>query len=322
MTLSPHHEHGYIRTADGLRLFYSFDGPQDGPILLFCYGLVCSKLQWQYQIDYFKQKYRVLYMDYRGHNNSDTPENPASMTIENLARDLAQLIKELNLPPVAVLGHSLGVNIVLELYRLHPQLVRCMVLANGSPKDPFETMFHHNFMQPAVKTVLKLYELAPELAEKFWRWQGTNPMNLEIIGRLGFNMKYAKKEDIAEYLRITSTVNLPIFLHLTQDFIAFDATPWLNQVKCPAMILCGERDLITPPVNQRIFHKLIPGSEFLEIKEGSHCAQMEKPDLVNKELEKFLDRHMGLRKALPAPEKRKALPPPKAQKRPGSRASR
>ncbi len=288
MTLSHKAEHGFIRSHDGLRLFYSCDGPKDAPVLIFCYGLVCSKLQWQYQIEYFKKDFRVIYMDYRGHNKSEAPEDPQTMTIENIARDLAVLHDELGLPPVCVLGHSLGVNILLEFYRLFPDKVKALVLANGTPKDPFETMFHHNFMQPAVIGALKLYEAMPELVERFWKWQGTNPVNLEIVSRLGFNPKYAKREDIAEYLRITSTVKLPVFLHLTQDFINYDATPWLSDVKANTLVIAGEQDLITPANNQKVLHKLIPKSEFLLVKEGSHCPQMEFPELVNKRIEKFL----------------------------------
>lgn len=288
MTLSPHHEHGYIRSHDGLRLFFSCDGPKEAPPLIFCYGLVCSKLQWQYQIEHFKKDYRVIYMDYRGHNNSDTPEDPKTMTIETLARDLALLHDELKLPPSTVLGHSLGVNIILEFYRLFPEKVSALVLANGTPKDPFETMFHHNFMQPAVRGIQMLYDAAPELAERFWKWQGTSPLNIEIISHLGFNPKYAKREDIAEYLRVTSTVDFAIFLHLTNDFISFDATPWLNQVNVPSLVVAGENDLITPLVNQKIFHALIPESDLFVVPEGSHCPQMEKPDLVNARIERFL----------------------------------
>jgi pimeloyl-ACP methyl ester carboxylesterase len=290
MTLSPNSEHGFIRSHDGLRLFFSCDGPKDAPPLIFSYGLACSKLHWKYQIEHFKKDYRVIYMDFRGHGKSETPKDPKSMTIENLAKDLAVLHEELELPPACMLGHSLGVNIVLDFYKMFPEKVKALVLANGTPKDPFETMFHHNFLQPAVMGALKLYEMAPEMASRFWKWQGTNELNVEIIGRLGFNQKFAKAEDIAEYVRLTSTVDVATFLYLTQDFIAYNATPWLGDVKVPTLIVAGEKDLITPLKNQRILHALIPKSEMLVVDEGSHCPQMEFQDLVNERIEQFLEK--------------------------------
>ncbi|MGZ3706480.1 MAG: alpha/beta fold hydrolase, partial [Bdellovibrionota bacterium] len=246
-------EHGYFRTRDGIRLFYSCEGPKDAPALLFCYGLVCSKLQWKYQMDHFAETHRVIYMDYRGHGQSDRPEDPTSVTIENCARDLVDLLDELSLPAVTVLGHSLGVNIILDLYRQAPKRVNGLVLANGTPKDPFETMFHHNFLQVLFPFIRKAQGMFPDFLQKFWASQGTNPINQEFIARAGFNPKYAKREDINEYLRITSTVDLDVFLNLLGDFMNYDATPWLHEVKTPALILAGERDLITPPKNQKVF---------------------------------------------------------------------
>lgn len=281
---------GYFRTRDGVRLYYSVEGPAGAPLLFFCYGLVCSKLQWKYQWQEFRQTHRCVYMDYRGHGQSDKPEDPESVTIEACARDLLDLLDELEAPDAVVLGHSLGVNIILDLYRLAPERVRGLVLANGTPKDPFETMFHHNFLQVAFPLVHATQKFFPEILQKIWRSQGTNPVNQQFVALAGFNPKLAKREDINEYLRLTSTVDLDIFLSLLNDFMKTDATHWLHEVSAPTLVLAGEQDKITPPLNQRLFAKLIPGAEYHEIKEGSHCSQMEKPELVNGILREFFAR--------------------------------
>ena len=281
---------GYFRTRDGVRLYYSVEGRAGAPLLFFCYGLVCSKLQWKYQWEHFRQTHQVVYMDYRGHGQSEKPEDPAQVTIEACARDLLVLMDELGAEGGVVLGHSLGVNIILDLYRLAPHRVHGLVLANGTPKDPFETMFHHNFLQVAFPLVHRAQKMFPEVLRKIWRSQGTNPLNQFFVAHAGFNPRYAKREDIHEYLRLTSTVDLDIFLSLLEDFMKTDATHWLHEVKAPTLILAGECDRVTPPLNQRIFAELIPGAEFHLIREGSHCPQMEKPALVNGILAKFIKR--------------------------------
>ncbi len=281
-------EHGYFRTRDGVRLFYSVEGPRDAPPLVFAYGLVCSKLQWKYQMDYFKSTHKVIYMDYRGHGQSDKPDDPSSVTIESCARDLLDLFNELEIEKAPVLGHSLGVNIILDFYRIATERVSSLVLANGTPKDPFETMFHHNFLQVAFPAIRKAHALFPHLVQKFWENQGSNPVNQKFVALAGFNTKYASMDDINEYLRMTTVVGVDVFLNLLNDFMAYDATHWLHEVKVPTLVIAGERDLITPPVNQRIFAELIPDSQFCEIPEGSHCPQMEKTELVNSIIEKFL----------------------------------
>ena len=284
------HEHGYFRSEDGLRLFYSLDGPPGAPVLLFCYGIVCSTLQWKYQMRFFKKNYRVLYMDYRGHNNSETPEDFSQVTLPTLAKDLATLLTELKLGPVPVLGHSLGVNVALELYRLYPEKVAALVLASGTPRDPFETMFRHNFLQPVFELFRKAYFTAPEFLRAFWKFQGSNPINQEFIARAGFNRRYAKREDINEYLRITASIDLGVFMQLLHDFTRHNACHWLGDVKVPTLVVGGVEDKITPLENQKIMAKLIPGAELFAVPEGSHNAQMEFVELVNARIEKFLDR--------------------------------
>ncbi len=283
-------EQGYFRSFDGVRLYYAVEGPKDAPPLLFCYGLVCSKLQWKYQMEHFKKTHRVIYMDYRAHCQSAVPTNRSSVTIENLARDLGTLCEELNLPPLPIIGHSLGVNVILDFYRLYPDRVSALVLANGTPKDPFETMFHHNILQVFFPLILLANRMAPDVLEKFWKSQGENKINQFFIAIAGFNRKYAKQEDINEYLRLTSTVPLGIFLNLLGDFMSYDCTHWLEEVRVPTLIISGGQDLITPPINQRIMKELIPRSILETIPEGSHCPQMEQIDLVNNMLEKFLEK--------------------------------
>lgn len=300
-------EHGYFRTRDGIRLFYSVEGPKDAPPIVFAYGLVCSKLQWKYQMEYFRKTHRVIYMDYRGHGQSDRPEDPTTVTIESCARDLLDLFNELEIEKAPVLGHSLGVNIILDFYRVAPTRVSALVLANGTPKDPFETMFHHNFLQVAFPAIKAAHALFPDMLQKFWESQGANPVNQKFVALAGFNTKYARQEDINEYLRMTAVVGVDVFLNLLSDFMAYDATHWLHEVKAPTLVIAGARDLITPPVNQRIFAELIPHSEFCEIPEGSHCPQMEKRDLVNSVLEKFLTTlSPSEAKAAPRPKKKPA----------------
>lgn len=281
---------GYFRSVDGLKLFYSMSGPKDAPILLFCYGIVCSTLQWKYQMAHFEQHYRVLYMDYRGHNKSETPTDYSLVTLDMLARDLADLLTELKTGPVPVLGHSLGVNVALELYHQYPEKVSALVLASGTPRDPFETMFQHNFLQPGFELIRKAYFFAPSLVQKFWKFQAISPFNQEFIARAGFNRKYAKREDINEYLRITGTIDVGVFMQLLHDFTRYNACHWLDTVTIPTLVIGGRKDRITPIQNQRIIANLVPGADLMELPEGSHNAQMEFAEQVNARLDRFLEK--------------------------------
>lgn len=300
-------QQGYFRAVDGVKLYYSWEGPKDAPTLLFCYGLVCSTLQWKYQLSYFRKHYRVLYMDYRGHNNSEVPIDFTSVNLKNLGRDLASLLDELGLGPVPAIGHSLGVNAILEMYRQYPQKISKMVLISGTPKDPFETMFQHNFLQPTFNLIRRLYFSAPELVKQLWKLQSINPINQEFIARAGFNKEYAKQEDINEYLRVTGTINVGVFMQLLSDFTRYNACYWLEDIKVPTLVIGGALDKITPIQQQEILAKLIPNAELEILPEGSHNAQLEFPDQVNEMLEKFLTKKTAANKTNTTNKKRKKV---------------
>lgn len=278
--------HGYVKSFDGTKLFYSIEGK--GIPLVFCYGLVCSSLHWTYQIDYFQENYQAIWFDYRGHQNSETPQDMKSLTLQNIARDLGVVLDELNIKEAVFLGHSMGVNTVLEFYRQQPHRVRGMVLANGTPKAPLETLFSSNVFQAAFKGLKTLHKKSPKLVELFWKLQKGNPIARSVIGLGGFNPHLTPWEDIQLYVDQVAEMDPSILIHLIENYDNYDATAWLHTVRVPALIIAGENDRVTPLEQQELLHQLIPGSQLEVIRHGSHCPQMDLPDLVNVKIEKFL----------------------------------
>jgi pimeloyl-ACP methyl ester carboxylesterase len=280
--------HGFVRSFDGTKLFYSTEGV--GRPLVFCYGLVCSSLHWTYQIDRFSEDYQAVWFDYRGHQNSETPKNMQSLTLETAARDLGVILDELKIEDAVFLGHSMGVNVVLEFYRQQPHRVKGMVLANGTAKRPLETLFRHNALQGGFHLLKRLHERSPRLVESFWKLGKGNPLARAMITLGGFNPHLTPKEDIALYVDQVADTDPAILLNMIESYDQVDATAWLHTVKAPTLVIAGEEDKITPIEQQELLHQLIPGSELEVIRHGSHCPQMDLPDLVNMKIEDFLRR--------------------------------
>ena len=61
----------------------------------------------------------------------------------------------------------------------------------------------------------------------------------------------------------------------------------------PALVVAAERDLFAPAARCREMAARIPGAELLVLREGSHAALVEQPELVALTLEKFLARIEG-----------------------------
>ena len=87
-----------------IRLYYEDFG--EGEPLLFIHGLGSSTRDWENQVRYFSDRYRVVVPDLRGHGNSEKPPGPYSIPL--FADDIAELITTLDLAPTHVVGLSLG----------------------------------------------------------------------------------------------------------------------------------------------------------------------------------------------------------------------
>lgn len=282
----PSVSHGYFKSFDGTKIFYSLEGK--GKPLIFCYGLVCSSLHWTYQIDHFRNNYQAVWFDYRGHHNSDTPADMKSITIENIAQDLGLLLDELKIKDAVFLGHSMGVNVVLDFYRQFPDRVAGMVLANGTAKRPLETLFQHNFSQPLFKMLRKAQEFSPRLVDAIWKSSKKNPLTRSIVAMGGFNPHLTPQADIDMYIEQVADMDPRIFIQLIDSYEAFDATPWLHTIKAPTLLIAGADDNITPVEQQELMNQLIPNSRLEIVRHGSHCPQMDLVELVNMKIERFL----------------------------------
>ncbi len=277
---------GTVKSFDGTPVFYCEEG--EGPPLVFCYGIACSTLHWTYQIDHFRRNYRCIWFDYRGHRNTPIPEKPESMTIAASARDLECVLDSLGVEKADLLGHSMGVSVVLEFARKNPERVNRMVLANGTPKRPLDTLLGGNYLSPAFGLLKRYQDLKPDWVKRFWRLQNNELAASAMFGILGFNRNLCDPGDIRTYARQIAELPPEVFTHLMDDYRNFDATPWLHELGHSSLVLSGEQDLVTPPGTQDLLHQLLPRSELVRIRHGSHCSTLDLPEYVNLVLEKFL----------------------------------
>ena len=67
-----------------------------------------------------------------------------------------------------------------------------------------------------------------------------------------------------------------------------DLTARLKEIKCPILVICGDKDPGTPPAMAREIHDNAPGSKLVLIPDAAHLSNMEKPAEFNRALEAFL----------------------------------
>lgn len=111
------------------QLFYEEHGSGHPP-LVFVHGLACAHEDWRSQVNFFATSHHVISLDQRGHGRS--VGHTSGFDIAHFGADVVALIANLDLPPVLLIGHSMGCRVVLECARVAPERVAGMVLIDGS----------------------------------------------------------------------------------------------------------------------------------------------------------------------------------------------
>jgi pimeloyl-ACP methyl ester carboxylesterase len=123
-------EHGIVRSGSA-DIYYELHGDK-GEYLVVLHGNGESMKRMQHQIEYFSKEYRVLAIDSRGHGESGFGQG--SLNLATMALDVENVITELNIDRVNVLGFSDGANIAMLLAIKRPELVSRLILVGGNLK--------------------------------------------------------------------------------------------------------------------------------------------------------------------------------------------
>lgn len=285
---------GTFISFDGTPIYYEVRG--DGPPIVLCYGIACLINHWTHQIRYFSQHYQTIVFDYRGHHRTPEPKDRDNLTIDAIARDLKGLLDHLGIEKASLWGHSWGVMILLRFFDLYPKSVANFVFINGFATNPIRDLLGVEALETAFKVFRHGYQAFPTTLSSLWKRAVSNPFSIllsSVVG--GFNLNLTSLKDIEVYARGVAAMNLDVFVHLFDQMIKYDATPVLDRVDVPTLIIAGSKDGVTPRAYQELMHKKIHGSQFLSVPYGSHCTQLDLPDFVNLRVEKFLQENKYVR---------------------------
>ncbi|MGC5797331.1 alpha/beta fold hydrolase [Sphingomonas sp. NFX23] len=98
---------GFIKTEDGVDIFYKDWGPKDAQPIVFHHGWPLSSDDWDTQMLFFlAEGYRVVAHDRRGHGRSSQAETGNDM--DHYAADASAVAEHLDLTNAVHIGHSTG----------------------------------------------------------------------------------------------------------------------------------------------------------------------------------------------------------------------
>lgn len=278
---------GSFSAFDGTPIYYEVRG--QGEPIVFIYGIACLMNHWHLQVEDFSKTHQVILFDIRGHHKSSPVLNTNNFKFEHLAFDIKGLLSHLDLPQAHFVGHSFGVPYMLKAYEQFPEIFKSMTFINGFARNPLQKLFGLEFVEPLFHFLKEQHRKSPDLWNTLWRGMIDNPIAFQIAALAGgFNIRLTQFKDIEMYGRGVSRLELVYFFALFEELLKFDGTPILETIKCPTLIIAGEKDMVTPTSFQREMHHVIEHSEFLLIPYGSHCSQLDFPDFVNLKLREFI----------------------------------
>jgi pimeloyl-ACP methyl ester carboxylesterase len=237
-------------------------------------------------------RYTFVTWDYRGHGQSPVPANPENLTVALCARDLWAVVEAAGFERAVLLGHSMGSQVILEAYRQRPGHVQALVPMLGAAGNVFSSFLGLARLAPVAKLLVEVGAANAPLAERILRTVLKVPGVWEAVKALGIvHPDLCPREEFDPYFAHLAQLDLRGYFALARDLLSHDASDLLAQIDVPVLVVAGERDLFTPLQRSKEMAEKIRGAEILVLREGSHAALVEQPELIALTLEKFLDAH-------------------------------
>ena len=242
---------GYLMGEEGLK--------EGRPTLVMIHGAGGRAQIWQNQIALLDKTINVLALDLPGHGN--TAGNGRSH-ISEYAQWLADMMKKMFDHPIFLMGHSMGGAIVQEVAVKSPPRLEGIILVGTGARLTVAPMF--------MEGLLDNFEQTLEAVMGFAYAPGTDrsiiEQGKEIMISTGSNVVY-------------------------NDFLAcdrFDSRQVLAQIHLPCLVLCGDKDKLTPPRLSEALKESIEGSILKIIPGAGHMVMIERYGEMNEAVQDFV----------------------------------
>jgi 3-oxoadipate enol-lactonase len=256
---------------NGCSIHYEESG--SGDTIVFSHGLFWSGRMFEAQRAALSARYRCLAFDHRGQGQSEVTE--AGYGMDELWLDAAALLEKLGKGPVHWVGLSMGGFLGLRLAARRPELIRSLSLLNTAAD-------HEPWINRPKYVVLG--QLARAL--------GFGPFVGEAMRSMfgaPFLTDPARAEEKAEMERRLAANELRGAIRSLMG-VTFrrPVEKELHQIRCPTLVVIGERDAAIKPPRSRRMASLIAGAQVVEIPRAGHSSTIEEPAAVTAALEAFL----------------------------------
>jgi len=257
--------------VDSFGTSYSLKKINEKNPIVFIHGVGLTKEIWEPQINFFKD-YNILTYDLLGHGK--TPLKKSKVDFEDLSKQLAKLINELNFNKIHLVGFSLGALIARHFASKHSDRLSSLIIHGSIYKRTEEQkrVIRNRFEVAKLKR-----PASKQTAIRRWLSENFIKNNPDIYKKIYSILEKNKHEDFLKCYEI--------FVNYIDDDSIF------KKITVNTLITTGENDVGSTSVMSKNLSKMIQGSKFIEIKGGKHLCSIECSDDVNITFKEFIDQH-------------------------------
>jgi pimeloyl-ACP methyl ester carboxylesterase len=244
------------RTVAGANIHYETNGA--GTPLVLLHGIGSNSRSWHRQLEVLSSDFNVIAWDAPGYGRSADPAGKPAMAY--YARVLCGLLDELGLSRIHLLGHSAGGVVAQEFYRLYPERVMKLILA--------DTTFRGS---------------RDKLEERLGMIRSMTPAEVAVKRAPMLLTQNAPPELFEETVAIMSEIRPAGYEFASIALAQADTRDVLRNLNVPTLLIWGMEDAITP-----LWRDLPEGARLAGIPYAGHLCYAEQPDLFNAIVREFL----------------------------------
>jgi 3-oxoadipate enol-lactonase len=237
-------------------LHHRLDGATDAPVLVLSSSLGTTLELWDVNVGAFAERCRVLRYDHRGHGGSPVPPGPYA--IDQLGRDVLELLDGLELERVSFCGISLGGAVGLWLGASAPERLERLVVACSSAR--FGTS--ETWLERA-RTV---------------RAEGVQAIS-EAVLRRWFTPALAREDPglVAGFLQMLESTPAEGYAACCEAIAGWGFESRLREVSVPTLVVSATDDPATPPEHGHAIADGVPEARLTIVEGAAHLVNVERP---------------------------------------------
>jgi 3-oxoadipate enol-lactonase len=242
-------------------------GAEDEAVI-FVHGVGSTAAIWDYQLDPIGESrtYRCLAVELRGNGVMKPEPPPELITREGFLEDVLTVADAANGLRFHYVGCSLGGAIGFELWKHQPQRVRSFTFVSSFAHYPNAGAYVQNIVAD-VRAAGSMERFAHERARKLGMPPG--PRTDETIEQMA-------SKSVESYIAAT-------YATWTGDYRSL-----LPSITVPTLVICGDKDGVTPPAMSREIADAIPEAQMQIIEGAGHVTNADAPERFNELLLDFL----------------------------------